>query len=220
MALFYWSIPVSHDWEPACATPGEAAKWNSAIIHFITYPCAFLTDMSKCPQNVLSEKEPIGNSLCSKTTRTSKYESTLEACSLSMPLKPMRLCDPAVPVDSLRERHPRECCTVYVAMVTELSWDRREEKMVRHVHQIQMSLQVNAHHPTWALMLWHAGLSATALRDDIRVGRMEGRLKTSACQQLSLHGGLSDMDEVSLQYAALQVSVRQESAKASLILKI
>lgn len=132
----------------------------------------------------------------------------------------MRLWDPAVPVDSLRERHPRECCTVYVAMVTELSWDRREEKMVRRVHQIQMSLQVNAHHSKWALTLWHAGLSATALRDDIHVGRMEERLKTSVCQQLSLHGGLSDMNEVSLQYTALQVSVRQESAKASLILQI
>lgn len=71
-----------------------------------------------------------------------------------------------------------------------------------------------------ALVLWHAGLSATALRDDIHVGRMEERLKISVCQELSLHGGLSDMNEVSLQYAALQVSVRQESAKASLILKI
>lgn len=35
---------------------------------------------------------------------------------------------PAVPVDSLQERHPIECYTVYVAMVTELSWDWREGK--------------------------------------------------------------------------------------------
>lgn len=83
-----------------------------------------------------------------------------------------------------------------------------------------MLLQVNTHQLTRALLLWHAGLSAAALRDDMHVGRTEERLKTSACQQLSPHSGLSDMNEVSLQYTSLQVSVRPESAKASLILKI
>lgn len=40
------------------------------------------------------------------------------------------------------------------------------------------------------------------------------------CQQHSLHGELSDMNLVSPQYAAPQVSARLESVKASLILKI
>lgn len=78
---------------------------------------------------------------------------------------------------------------------------------------VQMLLQVNTHHSTWALKLWHAG--AFSYWDEIHVGRNRG---TSVCQQLSLHGGLSDMNEVSPQYAAPQVSVRLEAAKASLIL--
>ncbi len=47
MALFYSSVPVSHekcDSEPET----EAAKWNSAIIHFNIYTCAFYCDMLKC----------------------------------------------------------------------------------------------------------------------------------------------------------------------------
>lgn len=45
-------------------------------------------------------------------------------------------------------------------------------------------------------------------------------VSSSLSLSLSTVGCLSDMNEVSIQYAALQVSVRLESAKASLILKI
>ncbi len=47
--LFYSSVPVSHDNGTASQhaqyqdPETEAAKWNSAIIHFIIYTCAFLT---------------------------------------------------------------------------------------------------------------------------------------------------------------------------------
>lgn len=50
----------------------------------------------------------------------------------------------------------------------------------------------------------------------------QGRDLKNQCvsSSLSLHGGLSDMYQVSPQFTALQVRVRLESAKASLILKI
>ncbi len=44
MALFYSSFPVSRDSEPACTISEiRAAKWNSAISHFVIYTSAFPT---------------------------------------------------------------------------------------------------------------------------------------------------------------------------------
>lgn len=68
----------------------------------------------------------------------------------------------------------------------------------------------------------HMGFQALTCRafshwGEIRAGRNRG---ASMCQQHSLHGELSDLNLVSPQYAAPQVSVRLESVKASLILKI
>ncbi len=50
MALFYSSVPVSHDSVTVSRQAQhqdpetEAAKWNSVIINFIIYTCAFPTE--------------------------------------------------------------------------------------------------------------------------------------------------------------------------------
>ncbi len=55
MAVFYLSVPVSQDsvtvsqHEQYQDPETEAAKWNSAIIHFIIYTCAFPTVTVKKP---------------------------------------------------------------------------------------------------------------------------------------------------------------------------
>ncbi len=62
MALFYSSVSVSHDGVTVSQhaqyqdPETEAAKWNSAIIDFIIYTCAFL--ILTC-QNVSRGKIPI-----------------------------------------------------------------------------------------------------------------------------------------------------------------
>lgn len=135
------------------------------------------------------------------------------------PWSPCILCGPAVPVDLLQEMHPRECCTVYVTMVTDLSWDWREEKKWSGMYSRWT-------HPRWALMLWHAGALCYCTK-----GWHTCREDGGETYNISLPAALSPRWAVrherglppflSLpQYAALQVSVRLESTEASIILKV
>lgn len=128
------SVPWRCDSEPACTTPAQAAKWNSAIVNFITSTCAFCIDMT-----------------CQHVFQWKGEQETISAEK-----------------NDLTRIHFR--CM--------LMQDWREE----------MACIVNSNAATGehTSLLWHAGLSAPALRDDTHVGRTGERLKKSVCQQLSL----------------------------------
>ena len=148
----------------------EAAKWNPAIIQFVV-----LWHVKKSYLHFLQWNDPnLSMTLCWS------HAAPVSLCVGTILLR-----------DSSWEKHPRQCCTVYVAMVTGLSGGQREGSGIHSGFKCCYRwTRMTSHGP------WRSDMRRFQLTHVWGRWEQRNRPNTSVCQQLPPRSGLSD--EVSL----------------------